>query len=186
MTRCRGRVARWLRRLRGSRSLDNLALLTEQGHPIGVRLTYRVSFPAGLSALHQEPPADAPAADLYLPFPHSPLLDFRDTRFNISQVARGGFSRGASLVAVDFVPPFLPLAFQQPQAFPVSDPCNRCFRWKSVQERQQTLGAGAQRLSVEIGPYGRYLSRGARTTEQAYILSDFYEGARSEGAMECP
>jgi hypothetical protein len=68
----------------------------------------------------------------------------------------------------------------------VSDPCNRCFRWKSVQERQQTLGAGAQRLSVEIGPYGRYLSRGAGTTEQAYILSDFYEGARSEGAMECP
>jgi hypothetical protein len=70
------------------------------------------------------------------------------------------------LVAVDFVPPFLPLAFQQPQAFPVSDPCNRCFRWKSVQERQQTLGAGAQRLSVEIGPYGRYLSRGARTTSR--------------------
>ena len=25
MTRCRGRVARWLRRLRGSRGLDNLA-----------------------------------------------------------------------------------------------------------------------------------------------------------------
>ena len=31
-------------------------LLTEQGHTIGVRLTYRVSFPTGLSALNQEPP----------------------------------------------------------------------------------------------------------------------------------
>ena len=83
-------------------------LLTEQGHPIGVRLTYRVSFPAGLSALHQEPPADAPAADLYLPFPHSPLLDFAIRGSTLSQVARGGFSRGVSLVAVDFVPAFSP------------------------------------------------------------------------------
>jgi hypothetical protein len=78
------------------------------------------------------------------------------------------------------------VAFQLPQAFPVSDPRNRCFRWKSVQERKQTLDAGAQRLSVEIGPYGRYVPRGSRTTEHAYNLSDFYEGARSEGAMECP
>jgi hypothetical protein len=101
-------------------------------------------------------------------------------------VARGGFSRGVSSVAVDFVPPFLPLTFQLPQAFPVSDPRNRCFRWKSVQERTQTLDAGAQRLSIEIGPYERYVPRGSRTTEHAYILSDFYEGARSEGAMECP
>jgi hypothetical protein len=161
-------------------------LLTEQGHPIGVRLTYRVSFPAGLSALNQEPPADAPAADLYLPFPHSPLLDFAIRGSTLGQVARSGFSRGVSSVAVDFVPSFLPLTFQLPQAFPVSDPRNRCFRWKSVQERQQTLDAGAQRLSVEIGPYGRYLPRGSRTTEHAYILSDFYEGARREGAMECP
>jgi hypothetical protein len=84
-------------------------------------------------------------------------------------VARGGFSRGVSSVAVDFVPPFLPLTFQLPQAFPVSNPRNRCFRWKSVQERTLTLdqcslralhsafaartfNAGAQRLSVEIGP----------------------------------
>ena len=161
-------------------------LLTEQVHTIGVRLTYRVAFPAGLSALNQEPPADAPAADLYLPFPHSPLLDFAIRGSTLGQVARGGFSRGVSSVAVDFVPPFLPLAFQLPQAFPVSDPRNRCFRWKSVQERTQTLDAGAQRLSIEIGPYGRYVLRGSRTTEHAYILSDFYEGARSEGAMECP
>jgi hypothetical protein len=68
----------------------------------------------------------------------------------------------------------------------VSDPRNRCFRWKSVYERKQTLDAGAQRLSVEIGPYGRYVPRSSRTTERAYILSDFYEAARSEEAMECP
>jgi hypothetical protein len=65
----------------------------------------------------------------------------------------------------------------------VRDPRNRCVRWKSVQERQQTLGAGAQRLPVEIGPYGRYVTRGARTTEHAYILSDFYARVRAPKAL---
>ena len=58
--------------------------------------------------------ADAPAADLYLPFPQSPLLDFAMRGSTLRQAARGGFPRGTSLVAVDFVAPFLPLAFQQP------------------------------------------------------------------------
>ena len=72
------------------------------------------------------------------------------------------------------------------ESFPASDPRNRCFRWKSAEERQQRLGAGAQALFIEIGPYGRYLPRGSRSTEHAYNLADFYEGARTEGAMECP
>ena len=50
----------------------------------------------------------------------------------------------------------------------------------------QTLDARAQRLSVEIGPYGRYVPRSSRTIEHAYILSDFYKGVRREGGMECP
>lgn len=161
-------------------------LLSKQGHPIGVRLTYRISFPAGLSALGQEPPADAPAVDLYLAFPQSTLLDFAIRGSTLRQVAQGGFPRGASSVAVDFVPPFLPLGFQLPQGFPMSDPRNRCFRWKNAGERQQRLGAAAQRLSIEIGPYGRYVPRGSRITEHDYKLFDFYESARTEGAMECP
>jgi hypothetical protein len=68
----------------------------------------------------------------------------------------------------------------------MSDPRNRCFRWKNAGERQQRLGAAAQRLSIEIGPYGRYEPRGSRITDHDYKLFDFYEGARTEGAMECP
>ncbi|HKN08150.1 MAG TPA: hypothetical protein VJ376_01505, partial [Pseudomonadota bacterium] len=45
-------------------SITDEPLLSAHGYPIGVRFTYRVSFPLGLSALGQEPPADAPAAGL--------------------------------------------------------------------------------------------------------------------------
>jgi hypothetical protein len=161
-------------------------LVTELGHLIGVRLIYRISFPWGLSALSQEPPADAPAADLNLPFAHSPLMDFATRGSTLPQVARGGFRPGSTEIAVDFVPPFLPLSFLMPKAFPATDPRNRCFRWKSVETRQDWLDAGAERLSIEIGPYGRYLPPGSRRTEHAYRLSDFYEGAKAEGAIECP
>ena len=161
-------------------------LFTEQGHIIGVRLTYRVSFPRGLSSLNQEPPADAPSADINLPFAHTPLMDFATRDSTLAQVSLGGFRPGSSEVAVEFVPPFLPLSFQMPKAFPASDPRNRCFRWKSAETRQQWLEAGAEHLSIEIGPYGRYLPPSSRRTEHAYRLSDFYLGAKAEGAIECP
>jgi len=48
----------------------------------------------------------------------------------------------------------------------------------------RAVSATAKR--VRECPYGRYVPRGSRTTEHAHILSNFYEGARSEGAMECP
>ena len=48
----------------------------------------------------------------------------------------------------------------------------------------RAVSATAKR--VRECPYGRYVPRGSRTTEHAYILSSFYKGARSEGAMECP
>jgi hypothetical protein len=161
-------------------------LFTEQGHLIGVHLTFRVSYPWGLSSLNQEPPADAPAADLNLPFAHSPLVDFATRGSTLAQVGLGGFRPGSTEIAVDFVPPFLPLSLQMPKAFPASDLRNRCFRWKSAKTRQEWLEAGAERLSIEIGPYGRYLPPGSRSTEHAYRLSDFYLGAEAEGAVECP
>jgi hypothetical protein len=167
-------------------SITDEPLLTEQGNLIGVRLTYRVSFPWGLSSLNQEPPADAPSADLNLPFAHSPLLDFATRGSTLPQVSLGGFRPGSTEIAVDFVPPFLPLSFQMPKAFPASDLSNRCFRWKSAETRQEWLDAGAERLKIAIGPYGRYLPPGSRRTEHAYRLSDFYLGAKAEGAVECP
>jgi hypothetical protein len=167
-------------------TINDEALFTEQGHLIGVRLTYQVSFPWGLSSLNQEPPADAPSADLNLPFAHSPLVDFATRGSTLPQVSLGGFHPGSTEIAVEFVPPFLPLSFQMPTAFPASDLRNRCFRWKSAETRREWLGAGAERLSIEIGPYGRYLPPGSRSTEHAYRLSDFYLGAKAEGAIECP
>jgi hypothetical protein len=161
-------------------------LFTEQAHLIGVRLAYRVSFPWGLSSLNQKPPADSPSADLNLPFAHSPLLDFATRGSTLPQVSLGGFRPGSTEITVDFVPPFLPLSLQMPKAFPASDLSNRCFRWKSAKTRQEWLEAGAERPSIAIGPYGRYLPPGSRSTEHAYRLSDFYLGAKAEGAIECP
>jgi hypothetical protein len=54
-----------------------------------------------------------------------------------------------------------------------------------AETRQECLEAGAERLSIEIGPYGRYLPPGSRSTEHAYRLSDFYLGSKAEGAIEC-
>jgi predicted deacetylase len=88
--------------------------------------------------------------------------------------------------AAEFVPPFWPLSFQTSKAFPARDLRNRCFRWKSAEMRQEWLAAGAARLSIEIGPYGRYLPLGSRHTDHAYRPFDFYEGAIAEGAIECP
>jgi hypothetical protein len=172
--------------LAGIEAITDEPLFTEQGHLIGVRLTYRVSFPWGLSSLNQEPPADAPSADLNLPFAHSPLMDFATRGSTLPQVSLGGFRPGPTEIAVDFVPPFLPLSLQMPKAFPASVLRNLCFRWKSAETRQVWLEAGAERLSIEIGPYGRYLPSGSRSTEHAYRLSDFYMGAKAEGAIECP
>ena len=75
---------------------------------------------------------------------------------------------------------------QHPKSFPASDPRNLCFRWKSDEQRQRMLALAAQPLSIEIGPYGRYLASGSRRTQRAYDLSAFYESARADGATECP
>ena len=123
---------------------------------------------------------------LYIPTPTSTLVDFATRDSTLWQVAKDGFPRGATSIVVDFVPAFLPPAMQMPRAFPTTDPRNLCFRWKSGEERQRTLAIAAQPLSIEIGPYGRYLAPGSRRTTRAYDLSAFYEGARADGATECP
>lgn len=161
-------------------------LVSEHGHPIGVRFAYRVSFPLGLSPLGQEPPADSPAAGLYLPDQKSTLMFFATRASTLQQVARGGFPVGTTEVTVDAVPSFMPMSLQLPSAFPTSDPRNLCFRWKGAEDRERQLSAEPQRVLMEIGPYGRYVQRGARGTAHLYRLADFYEGAKAEGAMECP
>ena len=161
-------------------------LLGDHGRPIGVRLTFRVDFPLGLSPLGQEPPVDAPMADISLATRTTTLLDFTTRDSTLWHIAKDGFPHGASSIAVDFVPPFLPNAMQHPKSFPASDPRNLCFRWKSDEQRQRMLALAAQPLSIEIGPYGRYLASGSRRTQRAYDLSAFYESARADGATECP
>ena len=105
-------------------------LLSEHGHPIGVRFAYRVTFPLGLSSLRQEPPADSPSAGLYIPYQKSTLMYFATRDSTLPQVARGGFPKGTTTVTVDAVPSFMPMSFQLPNAFPTSDPRNLCFRWE--------------------------------------------------------
>jgi len=160
-------------------------LLSAHGHPIGVRFAYRVNFPLGLSSLGQEPPADSPAAGLYIPDQKGTLMFFATRDSTLRQVSRGGFPVGTTTVTVDTVPGFMPMAFQLPNAFPASDPGNLCFRWKSAGDRQRQLSSDTQKVLIEIGPYGRYVRRGAHGTAHSYRLADFYEGAKVEGAKEC-
>jgi len=167
-------------------SITDEPLLSAHGYPIGVRFTYRVSFPLGLSALGQEPPADAPAAGLYLPYQQSTLMEFANRDSTLRQVSQGGFAAGTTAVTVDAVPMFMPLSLRMPNAFPASDAKNLCFRWTNAQDRARQLAAAPQTVLIEIGPYGRYLPRGSRGTAHAYRLADFYAGAQAEGARECP
>lgn len=162
------------------------SLLSEHGHPIGVRFAYRVTFPLGLSSLGQEPPADSPSAGLYIPYQKGTLMYFATRDSTLQLVARGGFPIGTTTVTVDAVPAFMPMSIQLPNAFPRSDPRNLCFRWKGEEDRARQLSAEPQSVLMEIGPYGRYVQRGARGTAHAYRLADFYDGAKAEGAMECP
>lgn len=104
----------------------------------------------------------------------------------LQQVAPGGFPVGTTAVKIDAVPSFMPMTFQLPNAFPASDPRNRCFRWKGADDRARQLSAERQSVLVEIGPYWRYVPRGSRGTTHGYRLADFYEGAKADGAMECP
>jgi hypothetical protein len=166
-------------------SITDEPLLSEHGHPIGVRFAYRVTFPLGLSSLGREPPADSPAAGLYLPYQKSTLMEFANRDSTLQKVARGGFPAGTTTVTIDAVPSFMPTSIQLPNAFPASDPRNLCFRWKGADDRQRQLSAGPQPVLMEIGPYGRYVQRGARATAHAYRLADFYDGAKAEGAIEC-
>ena len=165
--------------------ISDQPLLSAHGHAIGVRVTYRVNFPRGLSSLGSDPPADAPAFDLYLPYQKSILMDFQTVDLHRVPGAVEGFPAGAKTFTVDFVPPFLPMSFQQPIGFPAADPRNLCFVWKSALEKQRQLAAEPQAALIEIGPYGRYAPRGSRQTSHSYRLADFYEGAKTEGAREC-
>ena len=156
------------------------------GAPIGVRLTYRVDFPCGLSAAEQRPPAGSPTADLYLALPQHSPVDFATRDSSLWRVGNEGFARGETSIVTDFVPPFMPLALQLPKAFPVSDPANLCFRWRDPDERIRLLTVKPQPLEIEIGPFGRYVARGSRRTTDVYDLGAFYEGARTVGGREYP
>ena len=167
-------------------AIDDEPLVAGTGAPIGVRLTYQVSFPWGLSARDQQPPADAPTADLYLAQAQQSPIDFVTRDNSLWRVGREGFSRGEHTIVVDFVPPFLPLALQRPEAFSAADPANLCYRWRSAEERQRLLAIQPQKLEVEIGPFGRYVARGSRLTSRVYDFGAFYKGAGALGALECP
>ncbi len=173
--------------LRGVRvvAIDDEPLVGETGAPIGVRLTYRVNFPWGLGAREQQPPAGAPTADLYLALPQHSPMDFVVRDNSLWWVGREGFVRGETSIVTDFVPLFLPLALQQPEAFPSSDPKNLCYRWRSAEERARLLAIKPHSLEVEIGPFGLYVARGSHRTSQMYDFGTFYDGARAVGAREC-
>jgi hypothetical protein len=179
----------WHARQLGEARIESIAdepLLSAQGYPIGVRFTYRVTFPLGLSSLGQEPPADAPAAGLYLPYQKSTLMEFANRASTLRQVSQGGFAAGTTAITIEAVPMFMPLAMQMPSAFAASDPRNLCFRWKNAEDRSRQLAAAPQPVLFEIGPYGRYVPRGSRGSAHAYRLADFYASAQAEGARECP
>jgi hypothetical protein len=165
--------------------VSDQTLLSEHGQPIGIRLSYTVTFPLGLSELGQQPPADAPQAGLFLPRDKGTLMYFVNRKSSLGDAALGGFRAGTTTITVDAVPAFMPLAIQFPSGFPPSVPGNLCFRWESAEGRRLQLAAVPQPALLDVGPSGRYVERGSRRTKQDYRLDVFYQGALAESAVEC-
>ena len=162
-------------------------LSSTHGHPIGIRRTFQVNFPRALNSLGQEPPADSPSAELYMPDPSQKgtLMYFANRSSTLRDVAHGGFAVGTTTVTIDTLPAFMPLLLQMPSAFPGTEERNRCFRWENTADRQWRLATGPQRAYLEIGPYSRYVPRGSLATSGVYQLSDFYASIPAKGAVEC-
>jgi hypothetical protein len=164
-------------------SIADEPLADSTGRAIGVRLTFRIRYPEGLSAMGSQPPADSPMPDLSVPWETSVLVDFVTRR--LEPLAAGDLPPGVTTFTADCVPAFMPLAIQQPGAFAPGDSANWCLRWRDDAQRERALAAEAQPLAIAIGPYGRYVAPGTRTTSRSYRLAEFHESARALGAREC-
>lgn len=74
-------------------AMSDAPLLSEHGHPIGIRFMYQIRLPRGLSSMGRRPPADSPSAALYIPYEKSTLMYFATRASNLDQVGGAGFPR---------------------------------------------------------------------------------------------
>jgi len=148
--------------------LDDGALLTPSGNLIGVRLGYRVQYPARAIALLASHPWDPLFPNAYwMP----PNLAFRRVSQRAELLAGGIYA-----ITDDLVPDFMPGFLKRP-----GRSTDRCFAWPpGTANRAAVLETPAAPLHVWLSD-----SYHQAQTAHAYILRGFYEGALNEGAREC-
>jgi len=148
--------------------LEDEALLTPRGNPIGVRLRYRVQYPERAIALLASHPSDPLVSNAYwMP----PNITFRLVSQRADLLAGGIYA-----ITDDLVPEFMPGFLTRP-----GRSTDRCFSWASrTSNRVAILDTPAEPLHVWLSDSYRQAQ-----TAHAYALRRFYVGALNEGAREC-
>lgn len=150
--------------------LADEALLGARGHPIGVRLRFKVRFEHGLDDTRLQP-----VAGLHIPSPPANMV-MRD--WAVTPPVSGKFPAGEYLFTQDFIPDFLPKSMRFPSSPQVAD--DQCFYWGNEAHRLAATSDVKQQLEVSIMAYDI-----RQLTSSSYALHDFYLGAMAEGAHEC-
>lgn len=158
----------------GSRlmSMEDEALLSPSGRPIGVRLRYKVHYPEGGEIIAHIPPATLSTA------PPGYLRGFV-----VQKMETHSLNHTDYVYTVDLVPDFMPATIRFPSN--ANGARRNCFNWRygtsgKPASRAAVLGRPPQTIRIELGtpPY-------SAPTQHTYSLRRFYEGAKQEGAREC-
>jgi hypothetical protein len=135
-----------------------------KGHPVGVRIRYRVEYDEGLDDDRWAPFATVhvvnPAANLSVAGRH------------VESYSGGAYAKGTYEITEDFLPNFTPFLFRESAEL--------CFQWPGAEWKAGVLSSGPQQYEVFIQPY-RLRSQTAGT----YEYRNLYEGAVAEGVREC-
>jgi hypothetical protein len=155
-------------------SMEDEELVSEGGHPVGVRLRYKVHYPEGGEIIRRASPATLSTA----PLPY--VMGFGVLKKDLRALNSTDY-----VITVDLLPDFMPRAIVFPGSS--SDPGNLCFNWRSVasgpwgdSSRAAVLDTPPQNFRIDLGT-----PRLSAPTHGTNHLRRFYEGAKQEGAKEC-
>lgn len=155
------------------------ALLSAQGNPIGIRLRYTIRLDEGLDDVRYLP-------ILSLGFePH--FIAMTRVRSDSDPVVTDNLGKHEYRFTEDFVPGYFPGFLRFPGVPQRAD--DRCFYWGRPADRQLARDTTAEHATINISfatsPEKASVNR-VSSTAQAYAQEAFYNGARAEGARDCP
>lgn len=163
--------------------------LTDSKGPIGVRLTYQITYPKGL----EMDPAKAPQAYIRAQDGNGKDVSFVARTRIVIPVVSNSFPPGTYTITNDFLPAFLPASLlpltdwqraapRGEKGEPRTLPAN-CFRWVYWEKRPDIERTDAQSLTISISP--ALATTQSMVTTHSYRLNEFLTTADREGAIDC-